>query len=154
MPVLRKDFVLDPVQVWESRAAGADAVLLIVRALTDGQLSDLLGVSQDAGMGVLVEVHNEADLARAQAVDAEVIGVNNRDLETFATSLDATRRMAGRVASERVLVAESGIDTPVLVRELGLLGVDGVLVGQALVTEASPGTLAEGMAWQPKRART
>lgn len=141
IPALRKDFVLDPVQIWESRAAGADAVLLIARALSDGELERLLDVAAEAGLSTLVEVHDEEELEGALAVGAEVIGINNRDLRTFATSIDVTRRLAPSVPADRVLVAESGIESERDVAELGRCGVDAVLVGRALVTSANPASL-------------
>ncbi len=153
VPVLRKDFIVDPVQIWEARCAGADAVLLIVRALTDVELEGLLAVAAEAALATLVEVHDEEELDRALAVGAPVIGINNRDLGTFGTSLEVTRGLAGRVPGDRVLVAESGIETPEQVRELGELGVDAVLVGKALVTHPQPGRLAESLATQPRRER-
>ncbi len=153
VPVLRKDFIVDPVQIWEARCAGADAVLLIVRALTAAELEGLLAVAAEAALATLVEVHDEEELDRALAVGAPVIGINNRDLGTFGTSLEVTRSLAGRVPGDRVLVAESGIESPEQVRDLGELGVDAVLVGKALVTHPQPGRLAESLARQPRRER-
>jgi indole-3-glycerol phosphate synthase len=150
VPALRKDFVLDPVQVYESRVAGADAILLIVRMLTDDALVTLLGISEEVGLETLVEVHDEAELERALATTAPVIGVNNRDLTTLSTSLEVTRRLAPRVPSDRVLVAESGIDSGEQVKELGELGVDAALVGRALVSHTDPSELAAELSSQPK----
>ena len=148
--VLRKDFVLDPVQVYESRVAGADAILLIVRALTDDELAMLLGISEEVGLGTLVEVHDDDELGRALATTAPVIGVNNRDLTTLHTSLEVTRRLARWVPSDRLLVAESGIESGEQVRELGELGVDAILVGRALVSHSDPSGLAAELSIQPK----
>ncbi|MGD8866304.1 MAG: indole-3-glycerol phosphate synthase TrpC, partial [Gemmatimonadales bacterium] len=131
LPALRKDFVLDAVQLFQSRATGADAVLLIVRALSDGQLVDLLGLAGELGLGVLVEVHDLEELRRALEAGAAVIGINNRDLRTLATRLDVTGRMVDSVPRDRVLVSESGIEAPEQVRKLGERGVDAVLVGRA-----------------------
>lgn len=153
LPVLRKDFVLHPAQVWESRAAGADAVLLIVRALSGQQLADLLGTAGEAGLGTLVEAHDEEELDRALEAGSEVIGINNRDLASFATDPSLTLDLASRVGPGPVLVAESGIESPDQVRELGARGIDAVLVGRALVTHADPGRLAGSLASQPKEAR-
>jgi indole-3-glycerol phosphate synthase len=153
LPVLRKDFILDPVQLHESRAAGSDAVLLIVRALSDAQLAELLGVASELGLGVLVEVHDAEELGRALEVDAPVIGINNRDLRTFATRLDITGGLVGAVPANRVLVSESGIEAPEQVRKLGERGVDAVLVGRALVSHDDPGGLARELASQPKAER-
>jgi indole-3-glycerol phosphate synthase len=153
LPVLRKDFILDPVQLYESRAAGSDAVLLIVRALSDEQLAELLGLATELGLGVLVEVHDAEELRRALEVNSPVVGINNRDLRTFATRLDITGGLVGAVPADRVLVSESGIEAPEQVRKLGERGVDAVLVGQALVSRDDPGDLARELAAQPKVAR-
>lgn len=153
IPALRKDFILDPVQVWESRAAGADAILLIVRALDVARLSELLEAASEVGLGTLVEVHDEEELGLALASEAPVIGINNRDLRTFATGLELTKRLASAVPGDRVLVAESGIDNAEQVRELGARGVDAVLVGRALVTHTEPGRLAAELAGQPRLPR-
>jgi indole-3-glycerol phosphate synthase len=153
LPVLRKDFILDKVQVYESRAAGADAVLLIARALSDAQLVDLLGLAREVGLGTLVEVHDEDELGRALNAGAPVIGVNNRDLRTFTTDLDITRKLVDSVPPDRILVSESGIEAGEHVSELGALGVDAVLVGRALVSQEDPGALARELASQPKVER-
>lgn len=153
IPVLRKDFILDTLQVLEARAAGGDAVLLIVRLLSEALLAELLDAAAQAGLGTLVEVHDERELDRALASGAPVIGVNNRDLTTFAVNLETTRRLAGQVPGDRVLVGESGIETPDQVREMGALGVDAVLVGRALVSHPRPGELASGLTTQPRRDR-
>jgi indole-3-glycerol phosphate synthase len=134
VPVLRKDFVLDEFQVYEGRAAGADAILLIVAALTDAQLRDLHALIIDLGMAALVEVHNEAETERALNLGASLIGINNRDLKTFDVSLDVTARLAALVPDDVVLVAESGIASPSDVRRMGMFGAHAVLVGEALVT--------------------
>lgn len=133
LPALRKDFVIDELQVWEARAAGADAVLLIVRILEDGRLRALRGLAAELGMGVLVEVHDAAELERALAAGAELVGVNNRDLSTFRTDLGVVLDLASRVPSDRVLVAESGIRTGEDVERLAAAGVDAILVGESLM---------------------
>lgn len=153
IPTLRKDFILDPVQIWESRAAAADAILLIVRALDAPRLSELLAMASEAGLGTVVEVHDDEELSRAIATGAPVIGINNRDLRTFATGLGLTRRLAPAVPADRVLIAESGIDSGEQVRDLGTRGVDAVLVGRALVTHEEPGRLAAELAGQPRLPR-
>ncbi|MFW6200854.1 MAG: indole-3-glycerol phosphate synthase TrpC, partial [Gemmatimonadota bacterium] len=109
LPVLRKDFVIDPVQVTEARGAGADCVLLIVRILDDDRLSELLDKAGELGMAALVEVHDETELERALDAGAEVVGVNNRDLSTFETRLEITLEMVDRIPPDVVLVSESGI---------------------------------------------
>lgn len=133
LPVLRKDFTLDEVQVWEGRAAGADAVLLIVRILDDARLASLLACAAGAGVGALVEVHDEVELERALRAGATIVGVNNRDLATFRTDLGVTVRLAPRVPAEVILVAESGVLTPGDVDRVGAAGADAVLVGETLM---------------------
>ena len=133
-PVLRKDFIFEPYQVYEARAAGADGILLIVAILEPPLLGELLQTAQSLGMQCLVEVHDEHELETAVDAGAEIIGINNRDLHTFTTDLAVTQRLAPQVPGERVIVSESGIFTR---DDLGLLdsvGVNAVLVGEALVT--------------------
>jgi indole-3-glycerol phosphate synthase len=142
VPVLRKDFVIDPVQVWEARAAGADAVLLIVRILDDSQLSELLAAASDHGVAALVEVHDESELARAVAGRASVIGVNNRDLRSFSTDLEVTLRLLEQVPPESVVISESGIRTRGDVERLGREGVHAVLVGETLLRSPDPAEAA------------
>jgi indole-3-glycerol phosphate synthase len=138
IPVLRKDFILDAYQVYEARAYGADALLLIVAALEDTALAELLALTHALGMQALVEVHDEAELDRALALGAMLVGVNNRDLHTFVTSLETTRRLAARLpAKDRpLLISESGIATAADLARVREWGVDAVLVGEALVTAA------------------
>jgi indole-3-glycerol phosphate synthase len=148
-PVLRKDFILDPYQVYEARAYGADALLLIVGALDDGALADLLALTYRLGMEALVEVHSEAELGRALAVGAPVLGVNNRDLHSFQTTLETTARLARLLPAgpgRPVLVSESGIFTPEHVALVRSYGADAVLVGEALVTAPNIGAKARALA--------
>ncbi len=135
-PLLRKDFIFDPYQVYEARAYGADALLLIVAALDDRALAALLSLTHELGMQALVEVHDEAELERALAAGASVVGVNNRDLRTFVTTLETTARIAARLPPDGrpVLVSESGIATPIDVGRVRDWGADAVLVGEGLVT--------------------
>jgi indole-3-glycerol phosphate synthase len=133
LPAMRKDFLIDPLHLWEARAAGADAVLLIVRILADAQLRDLLGLSAELGMDVLVETHDADEVGRALAAGADLIGVNNRDLDTLVTSLGLAPRLAPAVPESVVLVAESGITSPADVLLMGAAGADAVLVGEALM---------------------
>ncbi len=149
LPVLRKDFVLDEAQVWEARAAGADAVLLIARILEDARLAGLLDLCRELQFSALVEVHDAAELERALRAGAGIIGVNNRDLETFATDLDVTLTLASLIPVDRVLVGESGIATAADVDRLGSAGVDAVLVGEALMR----GGGVSALAGRPKRSR-
>jgi indole-3-glycerol phosphate synthase len=136
VPLLRKDFILDPYQVYEARAYGADALLLIVAALDDRALASLLELTRELGMQALVEVHDEAELDRALAAGATVVGVNNRDLRTFVTTLETTERIAARLPAEHrpVLISESGIATAADVTRVHAWGADAVLVGEGLVT--------------------
>ena len=133
-PVLRKDFIFDRYQVYEARAAGADALLLIVAILTAEQLSELLALSRRLAMRCLVEVHDESELDLATAAGAEVIGINNRDLRTFQTDLSVTMNLALHMPQGRILVSESGINSQDHLRQLAAVGVNAVLVGEALVT--------------------
>lgn len=138
LPVLRKDFTIDPLQVLEARAAGADAVLLIVAALEDAQLRDLQAFAREVGLDVLVEVHDRSELDRAQRIGASLLGVNNRDLRTFRTDVKVTRELCA-AAQDCTLVSESGLDRFEILRELEGLGVDAFLVGEALMREPDPG---------------
>lgn len=151
IPVLRKDFVIDPYQVYEGRAAGADAMLLIVAALEDGQLADLHALIADLGMAALVEVHDGAELERALRLDPALIGINNRDLKTFKVSLETTARLAKQVPEKIVLVAESGIHSGADVLRMGKSGADAVLVGEALVKSPTRESLVQEMSRQPRK---
>jgi indole-3-glycerol phosphate synthase len=135
LPVLRKDFIVDCYQVYEAKAAGAAAVLLIVAALPQAQLLELLTLARALDMAALVEVHTERELEVALAVGAEIIGINNRDLGTFRTSLTTTQRLARLVPSTRTLVSESGITSFDDILHLAALGVHAVLVGEALMRQ-------------------
>jgi indole-3-glycerol phosphate synthase len=139
LPVLRKDFVLDPWQVWEARAAGADAVLLIVAALADAELSRLLAVTREAGLEALVEVHDRVELGRALAAGARLVGVNSRDLRTLAVSLDTALALAPAIPDDVVAVAESGIRSGADLRRLRDAGFDAFLVGEGLMAAPDPG---------------
>jgi len=144
LPVLRKDFTLDPWQIWEARAMGADAILLIVAALEDDQLVELAGVAREAGLDVLTEVHTADELERALQTDANLIGINNRDLRNFETRLETTLELQSRVPRDRLLVTESGIHTPADVERMRSQGVHAFLVGETLMRAADPGAaLAE-----------
>lgn len=145
LPVLRKDFVLSPVQIWEARAAGADAVLLIARLLEPRQLEELLGVSTEAGVAALVEVHAGGELSAVLEAGATVVGINNRDLTTFRTDLEVTCRLAPAVPPEVTVVAESGIGGRSDVERVAAAGVDAVLVGESLMRADSPGAAVEGL---------
>jgi indole-3-glycerol phosphate synthase len=133
LPVLRKDFIIDPYQIYQARVANADAALLIVMALEDSQLRDLHALITELGMAALVEVHNEAELERALKIEATLIGANNRDLRSFHEDLDTTVRLARLVPLGVTLIAESAIRTPEDVRRMGACGAHAVLVGEGLV---------------------
>lgn len=134
LPCLRKEFIIDDYQIWEARAAGADAVLLIVRILSDKQLRDYIDLAQQLGMAVLVETHTEQEIERAIKAGAHIIGINNRDLETFTVDINTTLRLKRLVPGGHVLVSESGISSRKHVQQLEDGGVDAILVGEALVT--------------------
>jgi indole-3-glycerol phosphate synthase len=139
LPVLRKDFTLDPYQVYEARAIGADGILLIVAALSDAQLQELAGLARQIGLDVLIEVHDAAELDRALALDAPLIGINNRNLHTFETHLDTTIDLLPKIPRDRIVVTESGILAPQQVAHLRSHGVHAFLVGEALMRAADPG---------------
>lgn len=148
-PLLRKDFLLDPYQVYESRAYGADAILLIVAALDDAILKNLLELTYALGMAALVEVHAAEEVYRALEAGARIIGVNNRNLHTFETNLTITEHLASLLptdASRPILVSESGISTSVDIARLRSCGVDAVLVGEALVKSSDIGARVRELA--------
>ncbi len=134
LPLLRKDFIFDPYQVHESRAYGADALLLIAAILSQTQLNELLALSRSLGLRCLVEVHNEGEVERAVLSAAEIIGINNRDLNTFIIDINTTRRLRPLVPKEKIVVSESGIKSRKDMEKLGKWRVNAVLVGEALVT--------------------
>ena len=139
LPVLRKDFMVDPYQIYESRAMGADCILLIVACLEDGQMAELEAIAHSLGMAVLVEVHDERELARALRLKTPLVGINNRNLRTFEVSLDASLRMLGEVPADRLLVTESGIATRDDVKKMRDHGVHAFLVGEAFMRAPEPG---------------
>ena len=145
VPLLRKDFVVDGYQVLEARAAGADLVLLIVAALDDELLRRLHDQSRELGLTVLVEVHDEDETERAVALGAELVGVNARNLKTLAVDEDTFGRLAPLVPADRVLVAESGITSPVDVKRYVSEGARAVLVGEALVKDGDPTAAVRSM---------
>jgi indole-3-glycerol phosphate synthase len=146
LPCLRKDFTLDPLQLHEARAHGADAILLIVRILDDRELRELREEAESLGMGVLVEAHDGKEVDRALASGARILGINNRDLATFRTSLETTFQLLERVPDEVILVSESGIRTGEEVARLGEAGVDAILVGETLVRSGDPEAMARELA--------
>ena len=146
LPILRKDFVTDSYEVGEARAAGADAILLIVAALNRPALEELLRVTRSRGLAALVEVHDEKEAEAAVAFGAKVIGVNHRDLRTFKVDLGLTERLRKTVPSEIVLVAESGIHSPEDARRMREAGADAILVGEMLMRSADPAALIRQLA--------
>ena len=136
VPVLRKDFLIHPAQVIESRAEGADAVLLIAAALSEPELKGMLAAAADLGLGALVEAHSREDLEKALATDAEVVGVNARDLETLEVDGERALALLARVPAERLAVMESGVSSPEHVRRAMDAGARAILVGEALMRAA------------------
>lgn len=139
LPVLRKDFIIDPYQVYESRALGADCILLIVAALADKQMLELATLSQDLGMDVLIEAHNYAELQRGLKVDTPLIGINNRNLRTFTTSLQTTLTLKDAIPSDRLVITESGIHSPKNIQLMLDNEIYAFLVGESFMRAESPG---------------
>ena len=152
IPVLRKDFVIDPLQVLEGRASGADLVLLVVRLLDAPLLADLRAMVHDLGMTALVEAHDEREVDAALKAGARLVGVNNRDLSVFRTDLAVTERLAPRVPGDVLLVSESGIAGAGDVERVARVGADAVLVGEALVRSRDRAALVRQMAAVERRA--
>ncbi|MCG1026149.1 MULTISPECIES: indole-3-glycerol phosphate synthase TrpC [Dehalobacter] len=133
IPLLRKDFMIDPYQIYEAKILGADAILLIVKILDDKQLKGFLGIAEQIGLDCLVEVHDEAEAARAMAAGAGIIGINNRNLETFEVDLDHSRRIGAMIPDHLIKVSESGIHTGEDILTVQAWGFDAVLVGEAFM---------------------
>jgi indole-3-glycerol phosphate synthase len=134
LPLLRKDFIFDPYQIYESCAYGADALLLIVAILSQKQLEELLSLSHSLGLSCLVEVHGEGEVEMVLSSGAEIIGINNRDLNTFAVDINTTRRLRPLIPQGKTVVSESGIKSRNEIKKLKTWGVNAVLIGEALVT--------------------
>jgi indole-3-glycerol phosphate synthase len=145
LPVLRKDFMVDAYQIYESRACGADAILLIAAILDDAQMKDFEAIALGLDMAVLVEVHDASELARALKLKTPLIGINNRNLKTFEVSLETTLSLMRDVPSERLLVCESGIHTRDDVLRMGAAGINAFLVGEAFMRAADPGEALLGL---------
>jgi indole-3-glycerol phosphate synthase len=143
IPVLRKDFTLTEIDILEARAHGADLVLLIARVLSEAELAHLLATSRSLGMQSIVEVHDEDDLQRSLAVGAQLVGINNRDLSTFETSLATSERLLPLLPDDAMGISESGITSGEQVARLRKLGAQGVLVGEAIMRAENPGALTE-----------
>lgn len=139
LPILRKDFIIDPIQILEARAYGADAILLIVAALAPAKLGELLRFTRSLGMEALIETHHEGEVAIALEQGAEIVGVNNRNLDNFVVDLAMTERLSREIPTEKVLVAESGIATPRDVQRMQATGAKGILVGTHFMRQPDPG---------------
>ena len=147
LPVLRKDFMYDTYQVAEARAWGADCILIIMASVSDAQAAELEAAAMDWGMDALIEVHDAAELERASALKSRMIGINNRDLNTFETTLDTTRTLSKRVPADRMIVCESGLATPADLADMARYGARSFLIGETLmraddVTAATQAILA------------
>ena len=145
LPVLRKDFLIDPYQVYESRAMGADAILLIAACLDDAQMADFEAVARSLDMAVLVEVHDREELQRALRLKTPLIGVNNRNLRSFEVSLDTTLALLPDLPADRLLITESGIGTRDDVQRMRAAGVHAFLVGEAFMRADEPGLALAGL---------
>ena len=139
LPLLRKDFIIDPYQINETRVLGADALLLIARLLEAGELRDFIGLASELGLAALVEVHNAADMEKAVSSGARIVGINNRDLATFRTDLEVSIRLARRIPKGITVVSESGIDSRGDIEKLMEAGIDAFLVGESLMREKDVG---------------
>jgi indole-3-glycerol phosphate synthase len=153
LPALRKDFMIDAWQIFESRAMGADAVLLIAAILDDVQMRDFEAVALALGMDVLVEVHDERELERALRLSTPLVGINNRDLRTFEVSLETTLRMLPELPADRIVVCESGILAPIDVQRMRAAGVHAFLVGEAFMRADDPGAALAALVRGPEERR-
>ena len=145
LPLLRKDFIFDEYQIYESAAIGADAILLIASILSANKLKSLLDLSHRIGLACLVETHDEKDMAKALKSGAEIIGINNRDLKTFKTDIETTHKLRELVPAGKIVVSESGISTAEDIKKLKAFGVNAVLIGEALLTAPDIPAAIKGM---------
>jgi indole-3-glycerol phosphate synthase len=150
LPVLRKDFIIEAWQVWETRALGADALLLIVAALDDDRLAELSALGHELGLSVLTEVHDESELVRALKVPGDLIGINNRDLHRFITDLDTSLKLAPKVPDDRLVIAESGIHHRADIDRLRAGGIGAFLIGETFMRQPDPGQALAAMLGYPK----
>jgi indole-3-glycerol phosphate synthase len=138
LPLLRKDFIFHPYQVYEARAAGADCILLILAMLKEGELRSLAALAREVKMAALIEVHNPEELALATHIGADLIGINNRDLHTFVTDLGVTEKLLENYSGDALIVGESGINTPDDIRRLDAAGARAFLIGESLLRDGNP----------------
>jgi indole-3-glycerol phosphate synthase len=146
LPVLRKDFMVDPIQIAEARAAGADAILIIMAALSDAQAAELHSAADALGLSVLLEAHDEAELERALALPSPLIGVNNRDLRYFTTDLAVTERLSAMVPHDKLLISESGLKSPADAARLRTCGARGFLIGETVMRADDPAAAVKAFA--------
>jgi len=153
LPILRKDFMLDPYQVIEARALGADAILIIMAMVDDALAAELAACAHEQGLSVLPEVHDAAELERALRLDGELIGINNRNLHTFDTDLATTLALLPRIPADKTVIAESGIATRADIERLNAHGVHGFLIGETLMRAPDPGAALLALLGKPPMAR-
>jgi indole-3-glycerol phosphate synthase len=151
LPCLRKDFMYDPYQVVEARALGADCILIILASVSDDQAEELETCAMEWGMDVLLEVHNDAELDRASRLKSSLLGINNRDLNTFETTLDTTRRLARMVPPDRMIVCESGLNTPDELADMARYGARSFLIGESLMRQANVAAATRALLSNPSR---
>lgn len=154
LPILRKDFIFDPYQLYQARAAGADCILLIAAMLSEGQIRSLSALARELELAVLLEVHNEAEFALAQRLGAELIGINNRDLHSFVTDVAVSERLLRDYDGEAVIVSESGIETEHDVIRLARAGAHAFLIGESILRAGEPGKTLEALVQALERERT
>lgn len=149
LPVLRKDFLYDPWQVAESRALGADCILIIMASVSDAQAAELEAAAADWGMDALIEVHDRAELERASTLKSRLLGINNRDLNTFVTDLDTSRQLSRRAPADKILVSESGLNTPDDLADMAQYGMRCFLIGESLMRQTDVEAATRGLLADP-----